>query len=116
MRVFVTVLAATMLLSAPVAFGQTDPATTSPAPMATAPAEPDSATPATPDATENATVNGAQATDADHRVTCHTVQTVESRLRRSRQRICGTRQQWDQMQDQNSRDVHEMGRVQGPQG
>jgi hypothetical protein len=113
MRVFLTVLAATMVLSAPVAFGQTDPATTTPAPVTTAPTEPNSTTPATPDASQTGET---QATDADHHVTCHTVQTVESRLRRSRQRICGTRQQWDTMQDQNNRDVHEMGRVQGQQG
>ena len=115
MRVFATVLAATMLLSAPVAFGQTDPGAAAPAPTTTAPAEPSTTAPATPDA-ESATVNGAQAADADHHVTCRTVQTVESRLRRSRQRICGTRQQWEQMQDQSGSAVRGTGQVQSHTG
>jgi len=103
-----------MLLSAPAAFGQTDP---TPAPATTAPAsapsEPSPSTAATP---ENAQVNGAQAPDADHQVTCRTVASVESRLRRNRQRICGTRQQWEQMQDQNSREINNAGHVQGRTG
>jgi hypothetical protein len=114
MRVVAAILAAGALLSAPVAFGQTDPAATPPAanPPASgpAPAAPSTSAPATPDATQQ------QHTDADHQVTCHTVQTVESRLRRSRQRICGTRQQWEQMQDQNQRDIQQMGQVQGRSG
>jgi hypothetical protein len=117
MRVFATVLAATMLLSAPVAFGQTDPNTTPTAPAASEPSSPaptttGSATPATPDATQGQP----QATDADHQVTCHYVESTESRLRRRTQRVCGTRQQWESMQDQNARDMHRMGEVQSHAG
>lgn len=114
MRTFVTVLAATMLLSAPMAFAQTDPAPTTPAPAATAPAEPSTTTAATPDATQGQT--GDQAVDADHRVICRTQASVESRLRRNRERVCATRQQWESMQDQNARDQQQMGRVQGRTG
>ncbi|MFT3727328.1 MAG: hypothetical protein QM759_05865 [Terricaulis sp.] len=113
MRIFATVLAASVLLSAPVAFGQTDPATSSPAPAATTtPTEPSAAAPATPDAAQTQQ----QATDANNRVTCRVVQDTGSRLNRNRQRICGTRSQWEHMQDQNGDTVRGMGHVQQGQG
>jgi hypothetical protein len=54
-----------------------------------------------------------QATDADHQMVCHYVESTESRLRRTRQRVCATRQQWESAQDQTTRDIHQMGQVQG---
>ncbi|MGH6951703.1 MAG: hypothetical protein ACREH4_12575, partial [Vitreimonas sp.] len=42
---------------------------------------------------------------------CRTVQRTESRLRNRRERICGTRAQWEQMQEQAARDVNRAGSV-----
>lgn len=50
--------------------------------------------------------------DAD-RVICRTVRRSESRLRTRGERICGTRDQWEQMQDQTARDMNRIGSVQG---
>ena len=114
MRMIAAVLAASVLLSAPAAFGQIDPAPLQQQPTTTEPTTPAPAP--TTDTTAPATPDSANATDPAHRVTCRTVENIGSRLHRSRQRICGTRDQWEQMQDQNGRDVQGMGHVQGPSG
>jgi hypothetical protein len=55
----------------------------------------------------------AERPDPDAEVICRVVQSVETRLARSRQRVCGTRTMWEQMEDQNARDVRRAGTVQG---
>ena len=52
--------------------------------------------------------------DPDEEVICRWVQSsAESRLRRSRTRICGTRTQWEIMEDENRRQIVNRGSVQG---
>lgn len=53
--------------------------------------------------------------DPDTEVICRVVQSSGSRLSRSRQRICGTRTMWEQMEDENARNVRRTGSVQGRQ-
>lgn len=53
--------------------------------------------------------------DPDREVVCRVIQESGSRLARRRQRVCGTRTMWEQMEDQNARDVRSLGSVQGRQ-
>jgi hypothetical protein len=52
--------------------------------------------------------------DPDAEVICRVVQSVESRLARSRNRICGTRTMWEQMEDENAREARRAGAVPPP--
>jgi hypothetical protein len=49
--------------------------------------------------------------DPDAEVICRVVEEVGSRLARRRQRICGTRTMWEQVEDQNARDLRRHGAV-----
>jgi hypothetical protein len=53
--------------------------------------------------------------DPDAEVICRVVQESGSRLARRRQRICGTRTMWEQVEDENARNVRRSGSVQGRQ-
>ena len=55
----------------------------------------------------------AQRPDPDAEVICRVVQSTESRLARRRSRVCGTRTQWEQVEDQSAREVRGLGSVQG---
>lgn len=107
MRISALVLAAAMLAATP-AFAQTDPAPATP--TTEAPAAPEPAAQETAPATESAQV--AEANEEPQQI-CRTVQRTESRLRQRRERVCGTRAMWDQMEDQNARGVRSIGSVQG---
>lgn len=51
--------------------------------------------------------------DPDAEVICRVVQESGSRLARRRQRVCGTRTMWEQMEDENARTVRRSGSIQG---
>ncbi len=110
----ISMAAAIFVAAAGLAFAQVDTSTSNPAP-ATPPAaegtttQPD-ATTAQPSATDQ------QTQSADQRVICRTVASTESRLRRQRQRICGTRAQWEEMQDRNARQMQQQNQVQQSKG
>lgn len=101
MRFAALILAVVVLAAAP-AMAQTDP-TTPPPPAAAAEAGAGATDPAQP-ATE-------AEQPAEEEQICRTVQRAESRLRTRRERICGTRSQWEQMQDQTAREVNRVGSV-----
>lgn len=63
---------------------------------------------------EDAAEGQAGRPDPDAEVICRVVQSVESRLARSRQRICGTRTMWEQMEDDNARAHRRVGSVPSP--
>lgn len=110
----ISLAAALFAAAAGLAFAQVDPAT----PQETAPAATEAteaATPA-PDAAETPAPAAEQPQSADQRVICRTERSTESRLRRNRQRICGTRAQWEQMQDQNADQIRNVGTVQRERG
>jgi hypothetical protein len=99
MRVTALVLAAALLAATP-AFAQTEPV----APPPSDPASTSTAEPAPP-------AGAATAPDPDEEVICRTVQRTESRLRSRRERICGTRSQWEMMQDENAREMNRVGQT-----
>jgi hypothetical protein len=102
MRIAALVLTAAVLAATPV-WAQTDPTLPAPAP----PASTEAATTATePTASEQAE----QPAQEEEQI-CRTVQRTESRLRNRRERICGTRSQWEMMQEQTARDVNRVGSV-----
>jgi hypothetical protein len=49
--------------------------------------------------------------DPDAEVICRVVEETGSRLARRRQRICGTRTMWEEMEDRNARDARHLGSV-----
>jgi hypothetical protein len=102
MRLAALVLAAAVVAAAP-ALAQTDP--TAPPPPAPA-ASTEAGAEGTPPAGDQAEQ------PAEEEQICRTVQRTESRLRNRRERICGTRAQWEQMQEQNARDLNRRGSVQ----
>lgn len=104
MRFAALVLAAAVLVAAP-AWAQTDP--TAPAPEASA----DAGTGAGASASAPPAEQAQQPAQEEEQI-CRTVQRAESRLRNRRERICGTRSQWEQMQDQTAREVNRSGSVQ----
>lgn len=97
-----------MVLAPGLALAQTSP-TGPPVPLqeGTAVVQPDGTLAAAPAPSENA-----ERPDPDKEVICRVVRSVESRLARSRQRICGTRTMWEQMEDQTAREVRGLGSVQ----
>ena len=102
MRLAALVLATAVLAAAP-ALAQTDPtAPPPPAPVASTEAGAEGTPPAADQAEQ----------PAEEEQICRTVQRTESRLRNRRERICGTRAQWEQMQEQNARDLNRRGSVQ----
>lgn len=101
MRFAALVLAAVVLAAAP-AMAQTDP---TPPPPAAGAAETGAA------ATDPAQPAAEAEQPAEEEQICRTVQRSESRLRNRRQRICGTRTQWEMMQEQAARDVQRVGSV-----
>jgi hypothetical protein len=110
----ISLAAALFVAAAGLAFAQVDPATQQPTAPATTEA-PEATAPA-PATTETTTQEAQQPEHAGDRVICRTVASTESRLRRQRQRICGTRTQWEQMQDQNADQIRNTGSVQGRTG
>lgn len=105
MRVLVLALSAAMLLAAP-ALAQTDPV----APPAATEGDATS-TPPTP---QSAPQPETTEQSADQEVICRTVQRTESRLRSRRERICGTRAEWEIMQQQAQQDMQRRGSVPAP--
>lgn len=103
MRFAALVLAAAVLAAAP-ALAQTDPTTPPPPPASAADNNAGAAGPTQPAAEAEQ--------PAEEEQICRTVQRAESRLRNRRERICGTRSQWEAMQDQNAREVNRVGSVQ----
>ena len=100
MRFAVMVLAAAVMAASP-AMAQTDPT----APPAT--------TETTEQGADNTAATGETAEqNSDQEQICRTVQRTESRLRSRRERICATRAQWETMQEQNARDLRNVGSVQ----
>lgn len=51
--------------------------------------------------------------DPDAEVICRVIQESGSRLARRRQRVCGTRTMWEQVEDESARSVRGVGRTQG---
>jgi len=49
--------------------------------------------------------------DPDAEVICRVIEETGSRLARRRQRVCGTRSMWEHMEDQNAREVRQVGSV-----
>lgn len=99
MRISAVIFAAAFLLSEP-AFAQTDPQEP-PVPLQT-----------------GSTVVGEQDEEAsrpdpDAEVICRVVQQADSRLSRRRQRVCGTRTMWEQLEDDSARNMRSRGSVQG---
>jgi len=103
MRMTALVLAAALLAATP-AIAQTEPTTP--------PAETAQEAPETPAATAEAAPTTAEA-PAEEELICRTVQRTESRLRSRRERVCGTRAQWETMQNEAARGVRAAGSVQG---
>jgi hypothetical protein len=102
MRFTSLLLASAVLLTAP-AFAQTDPNA-----------------PPVPEQTGSVVVGeqpeAGQRPDPDAEVICRVVEETGSRLARRRQRICGTRTMWEQMEDDNAREMRRQGQVQGQSG
>lgn len=97
-------------LAAGPAFAQTDPEVGSASPQSAEQSPP-------PDTASNSENSGAPAEDAGQ-VICRTVERAESRLRSRRERICGTRDQWEHMQqDEAARRVrnNDQGNTPAPQ-
>lgn len=110
MRAMTMAAAIFVATAAGMAMAQTDPGAGSGPPAV------DQQAPEPQTATTEPQTEDAQPTSEDHRIICRTVQNVESRIRRARQRICGTRAEWEHMQDENARAVRNQGRVQGEKG
>jgi len=103
MRVAALIFAAGLMLAAP-ALAQTDP---SPPPPASSETTTETGAAETPEAT----TEQASASSEQEEI-CRTVQRTESRLRARRERICGTRAEWEQME----RDAADVVRGNGVQG
>lgn len=104
MRFVAIVLTAAVLAATP-AFAQTAPVESS-----TPTVEESAAPPA------DATAPGVEvaSVDPDEEIICRTVRRTESRLRNRRERICGTRAEWEMMQDQIAREVNRIGSIAAP--
>lgn len=117
MRIAAALLVSAMLLTVP-AFADETPAPVTPVEQPAAVPAPEAAAtePAAP--TEAAVAAEQQEASAEgdaDRVICRSVRRLESRLRRS-ERICGTRDQWEQMQDDAARNTRRSGSIQGRSG
>lgn len=99
MRVIALSIAAVLVITTP-ALGQTDP-NAEPVPVQTGTV----VVGEQPEEGERA--------DPDAEVISRVIEETGSRLARRRQRVCGTRTMWEQMEDQNARDVRGVGTVQG---
>lgn len=103
MRVLLFALSAALLAATP-ALAQTGP-------VAPPPAE-DAATSGETPQPQSDPAPAANEQNADQEVICRTVQRAESRLRSRRERICGTRAEWEIMQRQAQQDMQRRGSVQ----
>ncbi|MBN8608260.1 MAG: hypothetical protein J0L81_15180 [Caulobacterales bacterium] len=101
MRIAAALIVSAMFLTVP-AFANETPAPETP------PVEEQAAAP-TPEA--SAAPQEANAEDDADRVICQTVRRSESRLRNRGERICGTRTQWEEMQDRTAREMNRVGSV-----
>lgn len=108
----ISLAAAIFVAAAGLALAQADQTTSNPAPASPPAAE---GTTTQPDATAQPPATD-QTQNADQRIICHTVASTESRLRRNRQRVCGTRAQWERMQEENARQMQHQGNVQQQKG
>ena len=102
MRIAAALIASAMFLTVPAFANET------PAPEVTPVEEPAAAPTSAPAAEQQeASAEG----EAD-RVICRTVRRSESRLRTRGERICGTRAQWEEMQDRTAREMNRAGSIQ----
>lgn len=93
-------------LAAGVAYAQTDPQAGTASPQSAEQVAP-------PDTASNTESSGVPAEEAGQ-VICRTVQRTESRLRSSRERVCGTRDQWEHMQEEAARQTQSTDRGNAP--
>lgn len=109
MRIAAALIASAIFLTVP-AFAQDNPT----APASPVSTEPAPATPA-PEAAAPTEQTSEAANDPD-RIICRTVRRSESRLRGRNERICGTRDQWEEMQDRAAREMNRVGSIQNSSG